>query len=124
MTIEKITERMDYQLLSGSIRQEITALVYDSRKIVPGCMFVCIKGAAFDGHTCIDEAAKKQAAAIVVEQDIKNPQGPAVLKVSDTRLAILCTFHSVAYPFGHHIFHCPGFCCFMPLPCFYVPYVP
>ena len=87
MTIEKITERMDYQLLSGSIRQEITALVYDSRKIVPGCMFVCIKGAAFDGHTCIDEEAKKQAAAIVVEQDIKNPQGPAVLKVSDTRLA-------------------------------------
>lgn len=88
MTIEKITERMDYQLLSGNIRQEITALVYDSRKIVPGCMFVCIKGAAFDGHTCIDEAAQKQAAAVVVEQDIKIPQGPAVLKVSDTRLAL------------------------------------
>ena len=79
---------MQYKLLAGSPGQEITALVYDSRKIVPGCMFVCIKGAAFDGHTCIGEAARKQAAAIVVEQETELPDGPAVLKVENTRLAL------------------------------------
>ncbi len=88
MTIEQLTEQMDYRLLTGSCRQEISALVYDSRKIVPGCMFVCIKGAVFDGHTCIDEAAQKQAAAVVVEQDVQVPAGMAVLKVPDTRRAL------------------------------------
>lgn len=88
MTIEKLTEQMDYRLLTGSCSQEISALVYDSRKIVPGCMFVCIKGAVFDGHTCIDEAAQKQVAAVVVEQDVQVPAGMAVLKVPDTRRAL------------------------------------
>lgn len=88
MTIEQLTERMDYQLLSGSIQQEIPALVYDSRKIVPGCLFVCIKGTAFDGHTCIGQAAQQQAAAVVVSQDVMLPEGLTVLKVADTRLAL------------------------------------
>lgn len=88
MTIEQIAEQLDYELLAGDGSQEITALVYDSRKIVPGCMFVCIKGAAFDGHTCIEEAAQKQAAAVVVEQNTAVPAGIAVLKVPDTRLAL------------------------------------
>lgn len=88
MTIEQIAEQLDYELLAGDGSQEITALVYDSRKIVPGCMFVCIKGAAFDGHTCIEEAAQKQAAAVVVEQNTAVPAEIAVLKVPDTRLAL------------------------------------
>ena len=79
---------MQYELLAGDTGREISALVYDSRKIIPGCMFVCIKGAAFDGHTCINEAVQQQAAAIVVEQKIEIPDGPTVLKVDHTRLAL------------------------------------
>ena len=53
MTIQKpalnrLTEHMEYKILAenaqGGMLQEITALVYDSRKIVPGCLFVCIRG--------------------------------------------------------------------------------
>ena len=29
---------------------DITDLVYDSRKAVPGCAFVCLRGANADGH--------------------------------------------------------------------------
>ncbi len=46
---------------------EITAVVYDSRKLVEGCLFICIKGAKFDGHDAIPEAIDKKAAAILVE---------------------------------------------------------
>lgn len=88
MTIQSLTERMQYKLLAGDTSREVSALVYDSRKIVPGCMFVCIKGASFDGHAYICEAVEKQAAAIVVEQEIAVPDGPAVLKVDHTRLAL------------------------------------
>lgn len=88
MTIKEIVQRMDYKLLAGTLETEITGLIYDSRKIIPGCVFVCIKGAAFDGHTCVSEAAQKQAAAVVVEQEIEIPSGIAVIKVSNTRQAL------------------------------------
>ncbi len=88
MTIEQLAARMDYRLLAGATAAEVTGVVYDSRNIKPGCVFVCIKGAAFDGHTCVFEAAKKQAAAIVVSQPVELPQGATVLEVADTRLAL------------------------------------
>lgn len=88
MTIEQLTEEMDDQLLSGSKNQEVSALVYNSRDLVPGCLFVCIKGASFDGHTCVREAAEKHAAAVVVERETEIPKGLTVIKVSDTRLAL------------------------------------
>lgn len=91
MTLKKLMERMEYQVLSSNPEIEklnITALVYDSRKIVPGCVFVCIKGAVFDGHTCIGEAAQKQAAAVIVERQTENYEGMATILVDDTRLAL------------------------------------
>ena len=39
----------------GNVDTGITELVYDSRKIVKGCLFVCIKGANFDGHEFIKD---------------------------------------------------------------------
>lgn len=88
MTIKQLTEQMEYELLAGTICGEATALVYDSRKLVPGCIFVCIRGASFDGHDFAAEEAMGQAAAIVVERQVQVPPGPAVLKTADTRLAL------------------------------------
>ena len=34
----------------------VTDLVYDSRKVVKGCAFICLKGAAVDGHTFAQQA--------------------------------------------------------------------
>lgn len=60
--MEKLTsllERLDYETVQGSTDIEITDLVYDSRKITKGCLFVCIKGTVVDGHTFVKEAAEK-----------------------------------------------------------------
>ena len=46
-TITGLLERLDYRVIDGSLDGEISALVYDSRKVTEGCMFVCIKGAAY-----------------------------------------------------------------------------
>ena len=49
----KLTELMDkleYEQVCGKKEREITAVVYDSRKVIPGCLFICINGANFDGH--------------------------------------------------------------------------
>ena len=42
----------------------------DSRLVKKGSLFVCIKGAAFDGHNVAEEMLGKGAAAIVVERDL------------------------------------------------------
>ena len=59
MLASKMLEKLTYECVRGNVDKEITALVYDSRKIEKGCMFVCIAGANFDGHSCAGEAAEK-----------------------------------------------------------------
>ncbi|MBQ8495163.1 MAG: UDP-N-acetylmuramoyl-L-alanyl-D-glutamate--2,6-diaminopimelate ligase, partial [Clostridia bacterium] len=63
---------------------DITALVCDSRKVVPGCAFVCIDGVAVDGHTFAAAALEAGAAALIVQRDLGLPHQ---VIVEDTRLA-------------------------------------
>lgn len=48
---------------------EVTAVTDRTADIVPGCVFVCIQGAHFDGHTAARSAMEQGAAAIVAERD-------------------------------------------------------
>lgn len=86
--LEKLLERLDYTVVQGSTDIEITELVYDSRKLKPGCLFVCIKGTAVDGHTFAGEAAAKGANAILVQEDVEAPQDVTVVKVADSRYGL------------------------------------
>ncbi len=52
---------------------EITALCRDSRKITPGCVFVCIKGTGVDSHAFAADALAQGAAAVVVERELGLP---------------------------------------------------
>ena len=70
----------------------------DSRKVEKGDVFVCIKGAGFDGHKFINDVAEKGAAAVVVMEDVEAPDGVTVIRVEDTRYALACM--SAAY-FGY-----------------------
>lgn len=57
----------------------------DTRSLVPGALFVAIRGDRFDGNDYVATAAERGAAGALVEryQDMPLPQ----IKVSDTRLA-------------------------------------
>ena len=73
---------------------EITQVVYDSRKVTPGCLFVAVTGFAADGNRFIPMAIQKGAAVIVTARE---PEGdfPYVLVESDRQaLALLgCNFY-------------------------------
>ncbi len=86
--LDILLERLDYQILQGGTDVEITELVYDSRKAVPGCLFVCVKGMAGDGHAFAKEVIKKGAAAIVVQDEIKAPEHVTVIQVEDARYGL------------------------------------
>lgn len=70
---------------------DITGIAYDSRKVLPGYVFVCIKGYETDGHKFALSATEKGAAVIVAEDklDVDVP----VIYVSDTRkmLAVIAS---------------------------------
>ena len=83
-----LCERRDYTLMQGTLEQDISALVYDSRKVEPGCIFVCVVGAVSDGHSYLPDVTAKGASVVVVEHDVKVPADVTVLKVSNSRLAL------------------------------------
>ncbi len=82
------------QLLSGvellqSTAQDpdITNIAYDSRRVCPGSLFVCIKGFQTDGHQYIESAIQNGAVAILV-QDAAEESSVPVIHAKDTRIAL------------------------------------
>ena len=56
-----LVEKLDYEVVQGLLDREVTDVVYDSRKVSEGCLYICIEGAVFDGHSKAYEAAEKGA---------------------------------------------------------------
>jgi len=86
--VSGLLENLDYQISKGKPEGEITALVYDSRKVTKDCMFVCIRGAAYDSHEHVEEITEKGARVIVAEREVEVPAGVTLLLVPDTRYAL------------------------------------
>lgn len=100
MQLIQALEALEYEVVQGTLDREITGVVYDSRHITEGCLFVCIHGANFDGHDAAAQAAVQGAAALVVSQEISDvgEKDVTVIRVKDTRYAL--AFISAAW-FGH-----------------------
>lgn len=49
---------------------DVLDVTQDSRLVKDGSLFVCIKGAAFDGHSVADEMLNNGAVAVIVERDL------------------------------------------------------
>lgn len=100
MRLGDLIEKIEYECIQGNTDTHVTEVVYDSRKVSPGCLFICIEGANFDGHTFAAEAVKKGAAALVVSRAVEGVSESAatVIRVENTRYAM--AFISAAY-FGN-----------------------
>lgn len=97
MNCRELLKELSYECVRGSADREITEVVYDSRKIKEGCMFICICGYQTDGHSFAVEAARNGAAAIVVQKEVSLPEecDTCVIRVEDTRYAM--AFIAAAY---------------------------
>ena len=98
MKLTALLEHLDYEVIQGSADIEITTLVNDSRKAEKGSVFVCISGAASDGHAYAQQVAEKGACALIVEKEVEVPEDVTVIRVADTRYALALA--SAAY-FGY-----------------------
>lgn len=90
MKLNTLLERIKYEVVQGDTAREVGRLIYDSRKLKEGDLFVCIRGANFDAHEHAAAAAEKKAAAVVIEHDIDltSMGSTTVIRVEDTRDAL------------------------------------
>ncbi len=88
--LKELLEQLDYTCERGSLEKRVEAVVYDSRKVVKNCLFICIKGANFDGHQAAYQAAADGAAAILACGEVSVPEDSEVtlIRVEDTRYAM------------------------------------
>ena len=68
MKLSEILKGIDVKSAYSDV--DVLDVTQDSRLVKEGSLFVCIKGAVFDGHNVAAEMLEKGAAAIVVERDL------------------------------------------------------
>jgi len=65
--LSDLIDGLAFTELQGSADVEITSVAFDSRQVIPGSMFVAVKGTQVDGHDYIDQAIKQGAIAVICE---------------------------------------------------------
>ncbi|QEC77956.1 UDP-N-acetylmuramoyl-L-alanyl-D-glutamate--2,6-diaminopimelate ligase [Mucilaginibacter ginsenosidivorax] len=65
--LSDLIDGLAFTELQGSADVEITSIAFDSRQVIPGSMFVAVKGTQVDGHDYIGQAIKKGAIAVICE---------------------------------------------------------
>jgi len=72
----------------GRLDEPVTAIAYDSRRVVPGSLFVAIRGFRQDGNAFVPEALARGAVAIVSENPCPPDFPRTWLQVEDARRAL------------------------------------
>lgn len=85
----------DIGRVQGDAAAEIGGIVYDSRKVKKGDLFVAIRGGKCDGHDFLGEAVRRGASAVVyerggtvIEETVRTHPEVAWIQVADTRDAL------------------------------------
>lgn len=93
MLLKQLLKNLDYTLVQGCLNTEVTDIYYDSRKVAPGGLFVCIVGTQRDSHDYAADVAAKGAAVLAIQHDLPAEVLAAlpdvtVVKFENTRYAM------------------------------------
>lgn len=99
MKLKNLLINLEYTTVNDG-NPEIEDIIYNSRKVFKGTVFVCLKGYTSDAHKFAEMAVEKGASALVISDDLDFtvPKNVAVIKTDDTRKAL--ALMSVEF-FGH-----------------------
>jgi UDP-N-acetylmuramoyl-L-alanyl-D-glutamate--2,6-diaminopimelate ligase len=97
MLLQELAGLFAVSEIIGSKDAEFKGIQADSRKVIPGELFICVRGLAMDGHHYAAQAVEAGAAALVVEEPL--PLDVPMLVVKDTRYAMaVIANHYYGYP--------------------------
>lgn len=96
-TLEQIAEAVSAKILK-TVQTTFTGVFTDTRKILPGSVFIALCGEKFDGHDFIGQAIEKGAVAILVSRDFAETElgkyPVTVFQVPDTLKAYQALAHA------------------------------
>jgi UDP-N-acetylmuramoyl-L-alanyl-D-glutamate--2,6-diaminopimelate ligase len=74
MELKKLLEGVEIRRITGEILKEIEGIAYHSDRVGRGFLFAAIQGMEVDGHQFIEEAIRKGAEAVLLEegQEVSN----------------------------------------------------
>ncbi len=98
MRLKDIIKNIEALEIVGNPDIKITTLEQDSRKVVPGSLFVAVRGYQSDGHAYIGKAVESGAVAVICEETGSPADGVTYIKVANSRKALALA--ADAY-FGH-----------------------
>ena len=98
MKLNELLKDTTYKVLQGNEEINVTDIVQDSRKAIPGVVFVCIKGSNFDGHDMIEDVLNAGVTVLVVERKVEVPPDITVILVENSRKALA---HMACAYFGY-----------------------
>ncbi len=87
MLLKDILSGIEYTAV-GKTDAEIIDIVYDSRKAEQGTMFVCLRGARFDGHQYAAKAYENGCRCFMVEEKLPLAEDSVQIIVNDTRASL------------------------------------
>jgi UDP-N-acetylmuramoyl-tripeptide--D-alanyl-D-alanine ligase len=93
ITVNEVVSAIGGRQISGSPDKFIRGLSTDSRRMIPGDMFLALKGEIYDGHNFLAEAINAGAAGVIIESNNNRRKelsinNLAVITVSSTLKAL------------------------------------
>ncbi len=84
ITVKEVVSAIGGKQISGSPDELIGGLSTDSRRMIPGHIFLALKGEFYNGHNFLAEATNAGAAGVIVQSDTTIPQ-----ELSTNNLAVI-----------------------------------
>lgn len=101
LTVDEVVKACRGKFIKGNPQESILGISIDSRNIMPGELFIPLKGERFDGHDFITEACKRGAAGSLTSnlESVKGCEGSIIL-VEDTLSALqdIAHFYRKKFP--------------------------
>lgn len=100
MKISDLINGIKYETVTGDLGADVLEVIYDTRRVKAGSLFVCIKGSAFDSHDALKSIINNGAGVVVIEKPLNEIkdfdeikvsdafQGVTIIKVQDSRRAL------------------------------------
>ncbi|MEJ5329729.1 MAG: UDP-N-acetylmuramoyl-L-alanyl-D-glutamate--2,6-diaminopimelate ligase [Desulfobaccales bacterium] len=97
-TLGQLLEGLEGCRVRGDASLPVPGIAYHSREVVPGGMFVAIRGLTTDGRLYVPAALEQGARIVVSDRELSVPEGITLVQVPDARLALA---HLSAAFYGH-----------------------
>lgn len=108
LTAAMVAHETDGRIAAGAPTRVFDVVSTDTRTIVPGSLFVALKGDRFDGHEFLDRALAAGATGLLVSAPPVSAGGATVIVVPDTLAALQALARAVRRASGARVIAVTG----------------